>query len=354
MNKNFRILFGFIALPIVVFVSAGCGGGGTKTTTAGITCPTAANVTVSTTLTAGVALNGVTLTLNYTGGNGGDYAATTFTLNGITGTLSAGKVATGNGTITIPLTGTPIAAGTSKASLTIGNTTCPEISFTVVAAPTPNPTSAVLTYPTAANANCVSVNNTLTFTWTLGVNTTNVDVYVRQLPNGVTTKVGNVVSTATQQFAIPTSTNATSATNLQNAQPYRVWVVSKNATANTATSDTSSASSNSKFYLSGPAKTAAVPFPADLTAPLNNATAVANPISFSWVGSDADNDISYYELWLQLPGQTVFNKNGQNITASPTTYTSAQASGSIIKWYIRTVDAAGNSSTSDVRSFTTQ
>jgi uncharacterized surface protein with fasciclin (FAS1) repeats len=79
------------------------------------------------TLTAGAPASGVSSTVFYTGGNGGTYNGQTVNSTGLTGltaTLSAGNFASGSGSLTYTITGTPSAAGTANFSLNIGGQNC--------------------------------------------------------------------------------------------------------------------------------------------------------------------------------------------------------------------------------------
>jgi uncharacterized protein (TIGR02145 family) len=79
------------------------------------------------TLTAGTAASGVSSSVPYTGGNGGTHNGQTVTSTGVTGltaTLAAGTFATGAGSLTYTITGTPSAGGTASFALNIGGKTC--------------------------------------------------------------------------------------------------------------------------------------------------------------------------------------------------------------------------------------
>ena len=78
-------------------------------------------------LTQGVVASGVSSQVPYTGGNGGSYNGQMLSSTGVTGltaTLSAGTFATGNGTLTYTITGTPASSGIASFSLNIGGQTC--------------------------------------------------------------------------------------------------------------------------------------------------------------------------------------------------------------------------------------
>lgn len=79
--------------------------------------------------TTGVPFNG-TLSVPYTNGNGGIYAAQTIgPINGLTATLSAGTLEVGPGTLYYAITGTPTVTSpvTTTFTITLGTTTCTAI-----------------------------------------------------------------------------------------------------------------------------------------------------------------------------------------------------------------------------------
>jgi uncharacterized protein (TIGR02145 family) len=97
----------------------------------------------------GSVASGVSVTVPYTAGNGGSYAAQTISSTGVTGltaTLSAGSLANGAGSLTYTITGTPTTSGSASFAITEGGQSC---SFTVsVAAAAPQ-------YP-AGTINCAA------------------------------------------------------------------------------------------------------------------------------------------------------------------------------------------------------
>jgi uncharacterized protein (TIGR02145 family) len=83
------------------------------------------------TLISGTAANGVSVSVPYTGGNAGSYAAQTIVSTGVTGltaTLNAGVLAYGAGALSLTISGTPSTSGPASFSLTIGGQSC---SFTL-------------------------------------------------------------------------------------------------------------------------------------------------------------------------------------------------------------------------------
>ena len=75
------------------------------------------------TATQGTAYNGH-LEIPYTGGNGGSYEAQSFTSNGLTFTLTAGNLATGDGLVRYNITGTPTNSGTTYVEISLGGKSC--------------------------------------------------------------------------------------------------------------------------------------------------------------------------------------------------------------------------------------
>ncbi|MBU6158274.1 MAG: hypothetical protein KGP35_04495, partial [Bacteroidetes bacterium] len=109
-------------------------GGQTCTFTRTVSLPAASITTLNCTgatntgtLTVGNVASGVSISIPYTGGNGGTYAAQTIASTGVTGliaTLAAGTVQSGAGTLTYTITGTPATNGTASFALSIGGQTC--------------------------------------------------------------------------------------------------------------------------------------------------------------------------------------------------------------------------------------
>ena len=79
------------------------------------------------TLYAGVSASGVSVNMPYTGGNGAVYDAQSVASTGVTGltaTLGAGNLASGAGTLTFSITGTPAVGGTASFALSMGGQSC--------------------------------------------------------------------------------------------------------------------------------------------------------------------------------------------------------------------------------------
>lgn len=81
------------------------------------------------------------LSIPYTNGNGGTYNADNFTAGGLTFNLPAGNFATGNGTLTYQITGTPTVAGPISVNINQNGVSCTGLTLNVnQAAPPTNPT----------------------------------------------------------------------------------------------------------------------------------------------------------------------------------------------------------------------
>lgn len=86
-----------------------------------------AGATLTGSLLPNTAANDVSVSVPYTGGNGGSYQGQTVTstvVTDLTATLSAGNFASGNGNLTYSITGTPSASGTASFALNIGGQSC--------------------------------------------------------------------------------------------------------------------------------------------------------------------------------------------------------------------------------------
>ncbi|MFZ4544469.1 MAG: hypothetical protein ACOYOA_10495 [Saprospiraceae bacterium] len=89
-----------------------------------ITCSAATNIG---TLSAGTAASGVSSSVPYTGGNAGTYTGQILSSTGVTGltaTLTAGTFASGSGSLTYTITGTPSGTGTANFAINIGGQSC--------------------------------------------------------------------------------------------------------------------------------------------------------------------------------------------------------------------------------------
>ena len=197
-----------------------------------------------------------------------------------------------------------------------------------------NQDAAVLGLP-ANNSECTSgtaVNNLqskVTLQWTAAPNTESYYVYLK-----------NLTTQSTVQFNAGTNTSYEA--TLQKATPYS-WYVSSNKT-----SGTSVPSETWKFYNAGDAVTNYAPFPADAVAPLMSSWVYGPIVSLQWTGSDIDNDIVNYKIYLDT------NANPTTLVGTVTQKTLAGiaiTSGATYYWKVVTTDAAGNAAISPVYQF---
>jgi hypothetical protein len=117
----------------------------------------------------------------------------------------------------------------------------------------------------------------------------------------------------------------------------------------------STGSDTLKFYLSGTPASNYAPFPTKLLTPEQGAVINANgaaavQVAFRWVGSDIDNDIARYALYLDNVDAST--PVGSSLTTATTTQTLER--GKTYYWKVVTTDKAGNSSCSTVRNFIIQ
>jgi hypothetical protein len=115
-----------------------------------------ANALTDGTVTSGLAASNVSVTLPYTGGNGGTYSGTVISSSGVAGltaVLSSGTLANGDGELIYNIIGIPNGVGTASFSATIGGETC---TFSIVVGAGAGPVV------TALNCAGATVNGTLT------------------------------------------------------------------------------------------------------------------------------------------------------------------------------------------------
>ncbi|GAT63021.1 hypothetical protein [Paludibacter jiangxiensis] len=202
--------------------------------------------------------------------------------------------------------------------------------------PVPAPGITTLSLP-ANNTACLQGTSATTttasviFSWGTASNAVSYQLVIKNLKTQIsaaytTTKTGDTIS-----LAINT--------------PY-AWSVSAINSTGKTTSD------SWKFYLSGTASSSYAPFAADLTSPASGAVINSNgaasvSVAFSWTGSDPDNDIASYALYLD-------NVNASTqVVASQTVTTSTQilARAKTYYWKVITTDKMGNTSISAINSF---
>ena len=180
------------------WVGYGCNG--VVVTPGSITTLNCAGATTTGTLTSGTAASGVSSSVPYTGGNGGSYAAQTVTSTGVTGltaTLTAGNFATGAGTLTYNITGTPSGGGTASFAINIGGKTC-SLTRTVITIPATITLAQNRTYIVAS----VFDQDYLPYTTPTGAATTNTQA-ANGVNEAVTVNVQGSITTAGVNIKIP-------------------------------------------------------------------------------------------------------------------------------------------------------
>lgn len=200
------------------------------------------------------------------------------------------------------------------------------------------PTKAVLSLP-INNEACTSgtiISATLSsiiFKWTASQNAESYDLTIKNLESGVTT----TQSTSALELAISLARNT----------PYS-WFV----TAKSTKISTTAQSEVWKFYNTGEALSSYAPFPAEITSPamVQRISPTAGKITLDWNGSDVDNDITNYDIYLgttATPGLLKGN-HADSMLADV-----AVNGGTTYYWKIISKDSKGNTSDSGVFIFYT-
>lgn len=138
-------------------------GGQTCSLSLPVVASTASISSLSSTTTLANGTNGTSytasLTLDYTGGNGGAYEASTASstgVEGLTATLEAGTLANGSGTLAYTISGTPTSVGTATFNLSLGGQT---YTVTIVVGATPTASAAKDTVVIVYSGTTASVSN---------------------------------------------------------------------------------------------------------------------------------------------------------------------------------------------------
>lgn len=204
--------------------------------------------------------------------------------------------------------------------------------------PAPAPTAAILSSP-SNNESCTTgtvisdTESRITFSWIAGTNADSYQLTVTNLLN------------QTQQSQTTTTTSVE--LTLKRNTPYSWYIISKSSKNPTTVN-----SNTWKFYNAGLATTSYPPYPAEITSPTlgQTVTSTNGKISLQWIGSDADNDIINYDVYLGTTISPVLIKSQHNSTTladvsvnSRTTY----------YWKVITRDANGNTSDSGLFEFRT-
>ncbi|TYA65945.1 fibronectin type III domain-containing protein [Seonamhaeicola marinus] len=198
------------------------------------------------------------------------------------------------------------------------------------------PEAAVLTSP-AKDEECNQGNvvsdtkSRVTFDWNAAANTNSYTHVLKNLETDV----------ETEQTTSSTSISLT----IDRGVAYSWKIISKsNKTTTTATSEIW------KFYNAGEGVENYAPFPAELVAPAMGSE-VASPVTLSWTGSDVDNDIASYEVYLDTNETPT---TVQETTTNTTIENIALSADTVYYWRVKTTDESGSSSLSPVFEFRTE
>ncbi|UBM58657.1 DUF3500 domain-containing protein [Marinilongibacter aquaticus] len=134
-----------------------------------------------------------TLTLNYSGGNGGQYGASSASstgVEGLTASLDAGTLSNGSGVLEYQITGTPTSSGTASFDLNFGGQSC-QVDITVDASETGSSSGTVSEIIAAIDAFKATLSSSqisslqLSLTKTLAIRWTNLPGGVSNNRNGL-------------------------------------------------------------------------------------------------------------------------------------------------------------------------
>jgi hypothetical protein len=162
----------------------------------------------------------------------------------------------------------------------------------------------------------------VTFRWTDAENADTYEVNLRNLSNNNTTKTN--------------ANNNSAEITLLRGTPYEWFVVSNaNGTNVTATSP------SWKFYNQGAGVENYAPFPAEAISPARGATVAATgTVTLEWTGSDVDDDIADFELFLGTDAAALTSIG----TTAESTLDATISAGTIYYWRVLSRDSQGNSS----------
>ena len=167
---------------------------------ASLACGSATN---NGTLTGGTTASGVSSVISYTGGDGSAHSGQTVTSTGVTGltaTLAADSFASGNGSLTYTITGTPSAGGTASFAINIGGQSC--TLARTVASPITIPATITLAQNRTYIVASVFDQDYLPYTAPAGTATTNTQA-ADGSNEAVTVNVQGTITTAGVNIKIP-------------------------------------------------------------------------------------------------------------------------------------------------------
>ncbi|MDN3642848.1 hypothetical protein QWY87_09070 [Lutimonas halocynthiae] len=195
------------------------------------------------------------------------------------------------------------------------------------------PGKASLTFP-ENNKDCnegsivSDTESEVTFRWTASANA---DSYTLQITN---------MDSGSKQSINSNSTEAK--VSILRATPFSWMVIAKNNSSSVTTQSDTWA-----FYNAGPPGENHVPYPATVVSPGLGSEVNEGTVSLEWSGSDLDNDIASYEVYMDQ-----VNPPTTMVGTSSTNKLDVSVSKDIqYFWQVISIDAIGNKSTSEVFNF---
>ncbi|MGQ2983192.1 hypothetical protein [Flavobacterium sp.] len=137
-------------------------------------------------------------------------------------------------------------------------------------------------------------------------------------------------------------TNLSYEVTVEKGVPYSWYVSSKKANNSVVQSGVW------KFYNAGAGVANYAPFPADAVSPVMSSTVHGPAITLEWDGSDLDNDIADYKVYIDTNANPTTLKGTVTAETLPNV---AVASGATYYWKVVTTDEAGNVTASPVYQF---
>jgi hypothetical protein len=168
----------------------------------------------------------------------------------------------------------------------------------------------------------------VTFRWTASANA---DSYTLQITNMDSGSKRSVNSNSTEAKV-----------SILRATPFSWMVIAKNNSSSVTTQSDTWA-----FYNAGPPEENHVPYPATVISPALGSEVSEGTVSLEWSGSDLDNDIASYEVYMDqvnppttMAGTSSTNKLDVSVSKDIQYF-----------WQVISIDAIGNKSTSEVFNF---
>ncbi len=199
-----------------------------------------------------------------------------------------------------------------------------------------SPEAAILTFPDkdqeCNQGDIISEKESrVTFRWEASAHTNSYTIVLKNLDTNVVTEE----QTSINSIALTINRNVAYSWNV---------ISRSDKTSTAATSETW------MFYNAGEGVEGYAPFPAEVIIPTMGSQ-ISSPVLLKWRGSDVDNDIDFYEVYLDTNNPPT---TAQGTTTSTTLEDMALTAGTVYYWRIKTIDEIGSSSLSPVFEFRTE